>query len=263
MVRQRLLSAIVTLLVLGVLLFLGAPTNAWAGSENCTASSIKLGTCSSPTATNDGTEVTLEGTTTTPGEGTSPLGKSTGGHASTPPEPAGPAVFRDGYTVTMPVTLADVAKFRPNPGIDLMQPNGWMIVGLSTNFYAHASQHVKAGELLSQPASVRFTPAKYFWTYGDGATRTSSTPGATWDSLGIAEFDATPTSHIYRTPGRYVIDLTIGYSAEYRLGSSTDWIPVRGLVWVPANRLIAVASGGAKTVLVEDECTINPFGPGC
>ena len=236
-----------------------------AHADDCGASDWVSGACPT-TATNNGTEVTLEGTSTTPGDASGGSGgpsKSTGSHAATKPKPAVPVVVRDGYTVTLPVTLADVAKFRPNPGVDLMQPNGWMIVGLSTNFYARASQHVKAGELLGQPASVRFTPARYSWAYGDGDTRTASTPGATWASQSINEFDETPTSHIYRAPGRYVIDLTIGYSAEYRIGSSPDWIPVSGLVWVPANRLVAVASSGAKTVLVEDECTVNPFGPGC
>ncbi|MEO7348553.1 MAG: hypothetical protein ABIW32_01605 [Terrimesophilobacter sp.] len=254
--------AVIATLILSVSLALIDPFVAKA--ETATCDPVTAATTGCPTtATSDGTEVTLEGTSTTPGDAPRAPSKARGGHATTTPAPAGPVVFRDGYTVTMPVTIADVAKFRPNPGVDLMQPNGWMIVGLSTNFYARASQHIKAGELLDQPASVRFTPTKYFWEYGDGSTRSASTPGTTWAAQGINEFDATPTSHIYRAPGRYVIDLTIGYSAEYRLGSSTDWIPVSGLVWVPANRLVAMASAGAKTVLVEDECTINPSGPGC
>ncbi|MCC6269840.1 MAG: hypothetical protein IT190_01035 [Microbacteriaceae bacterium] len=231
-------------------------------ASDCVASDWLIGSCP-VSASNNGTEVTLEGTVRTPGGGGRGSHAGTGGGAATPADPSQPAVVRDNYTVTMPVTLSDVARFRPNPGIDLMEPNGWMIVGLSTNFYAHATQHIKAGTLLGGPASVRFTPVRYAWTYGDGATRTTSTPGATWAAQRINEFDATPTSHIYRAPGRYVIDLTIGYAPEYRLESSTEWIPVSGLVWVPANRLVAVASGGAKTVLVEDECTINPSGPGC
>lgn len=216
----------------------------------------------STTASNNGSEVTLEGTVRSPGSGSGGSAGS-GGGAGAPGDSLRPPLTRDNYTVTMPVTLSDVARFRPNPGIDLMQPNGWMIVGLSTNFYAHAAQHIRAGTLLGGPASVRFTPVRYAWTYGDGATRTTSTPGATWAAQHINEFDATPTSHIYHAPGRYVIDLTIGFAPEYRLAASTEWIPVSGLVWVPANRLVAVASSGAKTVLVEDECTINPSGPGC
>lgn len=267
MVRYRLLSAIVTLFSLVFVASSLEIPKAWAGGGGCTASAIRLGECST-SASNNGTDVTLEGTVSQPGGGSGGSNSSSGsgsgsGGGSASGDSGTPAIFRDGYTATMPVTLADVAKFRPNPGTDLMQPNGWMIVGLSTNFYSHASQHVKTGTLLGEPAFVRFTPVRYYWTYGDGASRTTSTPGATWSAHGITEFDETPTSHIYRAPGRYVIDLTIGYAPEYRLASGTQWISVNGLVWVPANRLVAEAAAGAKTVLVEDECTINSAGPGC
>lgn len=192
-------------------------------------------------------------------------GSGSSDNAASPVIPAPPVAYlgRDGYTITGPVTLSDIARFRPDAGTDLMQPNGWMIVGLSTNFYAHADRHIKSGTLLGQPASVRFTPVRYSWAYGDGATRTTATPGATWSDLRINEFEATPTSHIYRAPGKYFIDLTIGYTPEYRYATGPDWIPVTGIVWVPANRLVAEASAGAKTVLVEHECTVNPSGPGC
>ncbi len=256
--RLKLLAASAAVLAV-VLTF--APVNA-ALAADCVASDWLSGDCPA-SASNDGSEVTLEGTVLKPGDGTGGPSAGSGGGAASPAEPPGPPLVRDGYTVTMPVTLSDLARFRPTPGTDHMQPNGWMIVGLSTNFYAHATQHIKAGTLLGGPASVRFTPVRYSWAYGDGATRTTSTPGATWAAQHIDEFDATPTSHIYRDPGRYVINLTIGFAPEYRLASSTDWIPVSGLVWVPANRLVATASAGAKTVLVEDECTINPTGPGC
>lgn len=248
-------------------------TPASADSRGCAPIQVLSGSCP-VSASNNGRTVTLERGWTKPGRsGSSGGGGSAGsgsgsgaGGGAGASDPDGPAIVRDNYTATMPVrpvTLSDVAKFRPNPGVDLMQPDGWMIVGLSTNFYAHAARHIKAGTLLGQPAYVRFTPVRYSWTYGDGAGRTASTPGATWAAQGIHEFDATPTSHIYRAPGRYFIDLTIGFAPEYRLAVSTDWVPVNGLVWVPANRLVAVAAAGAKTVLVEDECTTNPAGPGC
>lgn len=263
MVRlRRLLIGIVA-----VLSFLLLPLPAFAGGSGCAPFEVLAGACSTTSATNNGTDVTLDGRATGPGD-SSGSGSGTGGGAGAGGNGSGPAlgtpaVVRDNYTITMPVTLADLARFRPNPGVDLMEPDGWMIVGLSTNFYAHASRHIKEGTLLGGPASVRFTPAQYSWDYGDGATRTTSTPGDTWAALGIAEFDATQTSHIYHAPGYYVIELTIGYAPEYRLGASETWIPVRGLVWGPANPLEAVAARSAKTVLVEEECNANPGGPGC
>lgn len=234
------------------------PVNAFAAEPACSLTDIKTGTCT-VTAEVTPDEVILGGAVDLPGT-TDPRAAGPSGPAPTMPPLT---VDRPGYTVTLPVTLADLARFRPNPGTDHMQPNGWMVVGLDTNFYAHATQHVKSGTLLERPASVRFTPVRYRWTYGDGASRTTATPGATWQALGLHEFDATATGHVYRNPGTYYIDLTIGYSPEYRYAGGTEWIPVSGIIWVPANRLVAEAAAGAKTVLVEDECTVNPSGPGC
>ncbi len=266
MVWHRFLSLTVGLtFIVSCLLIL--PQTARAGDEGCAASSVKLGTCQIVHVDNDGHDVTIIVKKDSPKGDSGGNGSTTPDPPSSPPvstEPVGPTMpDRDSYTVTMPVTLSDLARFRPDPGTDNMQPNGWMIVGLDTNFYARAQTQIKSGTLLGQPATVRFTPARYAWMYGDGDARTTSTAGTTWAAQGINEFDPTPTSHIYRDPGHYYIDLTIGFAPEYRYAASTEWIPVSGLVWVPANRLEAVASRGAKTVLVEDECTINPSGPGC
>ncbi len=179
---------------------------------------------------------------------------STGSHDYPPP-------IRDGYTVTGPLTLSDLASFTPTPGTDHMQPNGWSVVGVSTNFYAVVSTQVQDGELLGKPASVRFTPKAFRWDYGDGISATRSTKGATWLAQGITEFDPTPTSHIYRAKGSYTITLTIDFGAEYRYAGG-DWVAVAGTLPVPANPLTTTA-GDAKTVLVSKDCLANPSGPGC
>ncbi|MES2171527.1 MAG: hypothetical protein V4479_12530 [Actinomycetota bacterium] len=169
--------------------------------------------------------------------------------------------IRDGYTVTGPLTLADLASFTPTPGTDHMQPNGWAVVGVSTNFYAEVSTQVQDGVLLGQAASVRSTPKAFHWNYGDGTTATRPTKGATWAAQGITEFDPTPTSHIYRAKGDYTITLTIDFGAEYRYAGG-DWVAVAGTLAIPANPLTTTV-GTAKTVLVSKDCVTNPAGPGC
>jgi hypothetical protein len=164
-------------------------------------------------------------------------------------------------TVTAPITLADIAAFRPSPPVDHMEPNGWTIAGLDTNFYATGSAHIKDGTLLDQPASVRFTPVEWNWSYGDGAAASHPFPGTTWAAHGVAEFDPTGTSHVYAEYGSYYIDLDVDFAAEYRFAGG-PWVQIRGTLTVPANRL-AITVGDAKTVLVERECTRNPGGPGC
>jgi hypothetical protein len=163
---------------------------------------------------------------------------------------------------TLPVpTLNDIAAFRPTRGVNHMEPNGWFVVGLDANFYATGGASVVPGTLLGYDASVRFTPIRWQWYYGDGAMATRLTKGGTWASQGIAEFDPTPTSHVYQAAGTYYIDLAIGYRAEYSFNGSS-YAPIAGTLWLPANRLVATV-GSAKTVLVERDCTLNPAGPGC
>jgi len=188
--------------------------------------------------------------------------------ASAPPEKClGRVIVKEGECAptipapTVTVTLSDVAAFRPDVGSNAMQPNGWAVVGLDTNFFSRGGADVVAGTLLGGPAEVRFTPVAWTWSYGDGATRRATTAGGLWAELGIPEFDATPTSHVYAAKGTYTITLTIDYVAEYRLGSGA-WVPIAGVLSLPSNQL-TITVGSARTVLVEDDCRVNPSGPGC
>jgi len=173
--------------------------------------------------------------------------------------------YRDSFVVrtpeTAPVTLNDIASFKPAVGTNVMEPNGWMVVGLPTNFYATTGTHVVDATLLGFPASVRFTPVSWRWTYGDGAATSSSTGGASWAALGLPEFDPTATSHVFATPGTFTIQLIVSFAAEYRFGGPT-WVPIAGTLPVAANPITATA-GDAQTVLVGRDCNANPGGVGC
>ncbi len=160
-----------------------------------------------------------------------------------------------------PVTLSDLAVFRPQAAVQYMQPDGWMVVGLPTNFVAVIDRHVVSGTLLGLPADVRFTPVAYRWRYGDGASARLGSRGASWSTLGLPEFDPTPTSHVYGASGTYVIELDVEYTAEYRFAGGS-WTRLSGVIVLPANDLIATA-GGAVTVLVDRDCARAPAGPGC
>ena len=157
--------------------------------------------------------------------------------------------------------ISDLVNFRPATPTQGMEPTGWTVIGLSTNFFAAASVHTRSGSLLGFPAEVRFTPVGYRWDYGDGAQRGSAVGGATWAEQGLPEFSETATSHEYRQTGSYVITLSVDYAAEYRFAGQS-WRSIRGTLAVPANPLTVVASA-ARTVLVDRECTRNPSGPGC
>lgn len=204
------------------------------------------GTGSATDGANNGTGAPAANTTT-PAPDPCPVGR-----LGCPP--------RDDYDVIV-ITLADIARFRPTPGIQRMEPDGWVVVGLPANIYSIVDPEIVPGELLGQSADVRFTPVGWRWSYGDGSTATLGTKGGTWSALGLREFDASPTSHIYREAGSYTIRLSIVYRAEYRIAGG-PFTPIAGTLTLPANEL-HITAGGAKTVLVDRDCTVAPHGPGC
>ncbi len=50
------------------------------------------------------------------------------------------------------VTIRDVRHFPVRVGTALMEPGGWTVVQLPTNFYAHAPVHEVSGQLLGKQA---------------------------------------------------------------------------------------------------------------
>lgn len=241
-------------------------------TDDCTAIEKQTTGCSVD-ASVGGDDVTLIGSATSPGTGGSGGGASkSSGHANPPPaftceifvanrclvhdprpNPAAPPL--------QPITLRDIAQFRPTPGVQYMEPNGWVVPGLDANFYSVVGQQLVNGTLLGQPATVRFTPIGWHWNYGDGSAVIRATKGATWAAQGLRDFDRTATSHVYETEGEYTIRLSIDFRAEYRFGS-TGFIPIAGTINLPANDLHVTVTG-AKTVLVDHDCVANPSGPGC
>lgn len=159
------------------------------------------------------------------------------------------------------VAISDLASFYPQKPSVAGEPNGWAVIGLDTNFVASATEHTASGTLLGQAATVRFRPEGFVWRYGDGDARTTAAGGATWKDLGVAEFTPTATSHVYDERGSYRVELTVEYSAQYRIGAG-PWLGVAGTLRLSAPTSTVIAAD-AKTVLVQRNCAIDPRGPGC
>jgi hypothetical protein len=159
------------------------------------------------------------------------------------------------------VRVSDLVSIPADAPTQGMEPNGWIVVGVPTNFFATASAHARSGPLLGAAAEVRFTPVGFRWDYGDGTSRTSASGGASWAALNLPEFSETSTSHVFEQPGTVSIGLVASYAAEYRFAGG-EWRAVQGLVLVPTTPIIAIADR-ADTVLVAESCSINPSGPGC
>ncbi len=159
------------------------------------------------------------------------------------------------------VTFADIAHFRPEVGAHAMEPDGWVVTGLPANFVSTAAVQIVPGTLLGAPAAVKFSPVAWHWDYGDGSLVSHRTGGGTWRSLGIPEFDRTPTSHVFVRDGQYTVRLTVEFTAEYRARGSA-WTSIPGTLPLAADPL-SVVSADATTVLMDRDCLANPSGPGC
>lgn len=183
------------------------------------------------------------------------------------PAPAEPeectGLCRDSYSVaTVPdLTLADLASFRPARPSLSGEPAGFGVVGMPANLVATASEQSIPGTVLGWDVTVRFTPVAFVFDHGDGTSAVASTGGATWESLGQAQFTPTATSHAYGRRGTYDVSVTVRYEASVDFGSGT-WRPVPGYVTASTGGY-AVEVVEVRTALVERTCHENPRGPGC
>jgi hypothetical protein len=237
-------------------------------AENCSAVNGAAGGCPEVIASIDEEEVDIGATNDTSGTTpptnspprTSPNEDISGGQ---PAEGAGPTEppFWDDITIIEPVTLADLASFRPLTGTTNMEPNGWTIAGLPTNFWNTATTHTLTGPLLDRPATVQFTPIATRYNYGDGTPPVRTPLGGSWATSGVAEFGDTSTSHIYRNPGTYTVTPQVDFTVRYSYDGGA-WVPIDGILTANADSLTANVVR-ASTVLVTDDCIGTPNGPGC
>ena len=148
----------------------------------------------------------------------------------TPEEPAEPDL-----------ELSDLQHFVPeNPTIST-QPVAWTVAGLPTNVLAGARRHVVNGTVLGWPVEVAFTPVRYDWRYGDGTVGTTTSAGASWQALGLAEFARTATSHVYVAPGTFTATVAAVYRVSYRFATG-EWTDVSGEVSAPSGPVTLVAA---------------------
>ena len=169
--------------------------------------------------------------------------------ATTPPTPGTPTI-----------TITDLARFTPAPVRAASEPGNVGIAGMPTNFVAGATTQIQSGVLFGIPLQVRFTPAGYDYTYGDGDTATVTRPGQTWAALDQAQFTPTPTSHVYEETGEYMAEVDVRYAAEIDLGGG--WMPVDGQLTTdgPPQEIRIFE---AHTALVAHTCLEKPTGVGC
>lgn len=244
---------------------LGASLSFPMSSGDCTPDLAGAGLCS---VSNSGSQIDIGASDTRPANpGSAP--NAGGGDGSTAPEATETADYECESPLCRPlyevvglpeVTIDDLASFRPAAPSLTGEPAGFGVVGMPTNIVAAASEQLIPGNILGWDVVVRFRPAAYVFSYGDGSTQRSLTGGASWPALGQAQFTPTTTSHVYRERGTYPVSVTVQYSAAVDFGGG--WRPVAGFVSATAGGY-DVQVVEVKTALVDRTCVEDPTGPGC
>jgi hypothetical protein len=288
--RYKLLLAVSAVVGVVGALFLQAPAMA---QDSCSSLDMYVGGCTG--AQTNSSSVDVWGNRTTPGDQAAPSGTgsssadaTSSGWWTAPDMPFSVVPQRNGPTfnnfcdisaylngplcpaapaapptppAASPVTLRDLANFTPEQPSLSLQPNGWTVIGVETNFIAHTSQHVVGGRLFGAVAEVRFSPQEFDWGYGDGSSASTGEPGGTWAQLGVKEFARTVTSHRYQSLETFNPSVTVRFGVEYRVGGGA-WIPVRGQVSAEAPAVTVIVQS-ADTVLVTGACTPGRPALGC
>lgn len=158
------------------------------------------------------------------------------------------------------VTIDDLTSFVPASPSLTGEPSGFGVVAMPTNLVAAASAQEISGELFEIDVVVRFTPATFTFTHGDGTSSTSTTGGASWGALNQAQFTPTATSHVYGERGTYPVSVSVQFTAAVNFGIGWQLVP----------GYVTATTGGydvqvleARTALVDKTCLENPSGPGC
>jgi hypothetical protein len=125
---------------------------------------------------------------------------------------AGPAPLPQ---VTWQMVLREVQRVGL-PSLQVqVQPAGRTLVNFETNFYAEPEAFERQLTLLGQGVEVRAEPVEFAWTFGDGTTDATDSPGAPYPELEI--------THAYTDADVTVepsVDVT--YAAEFRVGDG-EW----------------------------------------
>jgi len=120
------------------------------------------------------------------------------------------------------VTAVDFQRLPLAPSVvNIQPPNGWTLANMPNIVYtADASQTLRT-TVLGVGVTVRATPARFTWTFGDHSEPLSTTdPGTPYPNQTI--------THTYRAAGVNRIGLETQWSGEFLVDGFTNWIPITG-----------------------------------
>ncbi|HVE64487.1 MAG TPA: PKD domain-containing protein [Mycobacteriales bacterium] len=125
------------------------------------------------------------------------------------------------------------------------QPRDGGVVNLETIFYADTPRTITLAPLriLGFDVAITATATNYHWTWGDGSSLDTASPGTPYPDHDV--------THVYRRPGSYRVHVTVTYTGTYSVdGGATA--PIVGTVTVPGPG-VDITVREARAELVEGD----------
>lgn len=108
----------------------------------------------------------------------------------------------------------------PTSELQLQPPDGQTLINFDTNFFTdNTTPTTRTVTLLGQQVEIEATPSEYTWDFGDGASQTTSSPGAAYPDLDV--------THEYASEGRVSPSVATTYQGRYRINGG-GWQPIPG-----------------------------------
>nr|WP_297425458.1 PKD domain-containing protein [uncultured Actinotalea sp.] len=124
--------------------------------------------------------------------------------------------------VTVTVSAEDFRRLPLAPSTPSFQPaDGRGLVTMPLIVFTDPAPQTLATTVLGVPVTVRATPVRYVWDFGDGEA-----PLVT-DDPGLPYPDHT-VSRPYDAPGEYTVQLETTWRGEFQVAGAGPWIPVDG-----------------------------------
>lgn len=179
-----------------------------------------------------------------PGPGPAPAPGGGGGGAPARPEP--PTNIPESQFQTFDI---------PAPTIHAW-PKDWAVIGKPAAFWTDADTAYIDMTLLTYAVTVKVTPEKYYWNFGDETGGTTSKPGSK-----PRPGDEPAIGHDYQKTGAKTVGMTATFSGEFSVDGG-PWLPIDGFAHVASNE-ISMDVYRFHRYLVDEDCYANPRGPDC
>jgi hypothetical protein len=124
--------------------------------------------------------------------------------------------------VTVTLSAEDFRRLPLAPSTPSYQPaDGRGLVNMPLVVFTDPSPQTLTTTVLGVPVTVRATPVRFTWDFGDGGSPLVTTdPGAPYPDHTVAR--------PYAAPGEYAVRLVTTWRGEFQVAGAGPWIPVDG-----------------------------------